>query len=91
MLPVESTKLTDLVQRELSGGAGINFIGNMLDRGSAPTEIREVLLTTAAQNMGFQLLYPRLRVIMSNPFGRAAKHNEQVLYGILPHTAPVLF
>ena len=53
MLPVENTKLTDLVQRELSGGAGINFIGNMLDRGSTPAEIREVLLTAAVQNMVF--------------------------------------
>ena len=47
MLPVENTKLTDLVQSEMSGGGNINFIGNMLDRGSTPAEIREVLLTAA--------------------------------------------
>ena len=39
---------------------------NMLDRGLTSTEIREVLLTAAAQNMVFGLLYPRLCVTMKN-------------------------
>ena len=41
MLPVENTKLTDVVQSEMSGGADINFIGFDVNDGPVPLRIMD--------------------------------------------------
>lgn len=43
MLPAESTKLTDLAQSEMSGGADVNFVGFDVNDGPLPLRIMDAL------------------------------------------------
>lgn len=43
LLPAESTRLTDLAQSEMSGGADVNFIGFDINDGPLPLRIMDAL------------------------------------------------